>query len=157
MTERPHLPGPVAALFPAAAEGLKTDEWLSRQLAAALGRVTQGPVMPSVDMAQFRRELAALDFATPVAVAALLDWTIRQLEVGTVHMTHPRYFGLFNPAPSAPAQWADRIAGAFNPQLASSGSSPVPSSWPCRPGFAPVRCPAGPGPRLGCWRRPWSG
>ena len=42
------------------------------------------------------------------------------------HMTHPRYFGLFNPAPVAPAQWADRIAGAFNPQLASSGSSPTP-------------------------------
>ena len=43
-----------------------------------------------------------------------------------VHMTHPRYFGLFNPAPNFPAQWADRIAGAFNPQLASTGSSPVP-------------------------------
>ncbi len=126
MTERPRLPAPVAALFPEAAEGLQTDDWLSRQIAAALNRVRQGPVMPSVDMRQFRRELAALDFAAPVAVPALLDWTIRQLEVGTVHMTHPRYFGLFNPAPSAPAQWADRIAGAFNPQLASSGSSPVP-------------------------------
>jgi glutamate/tyrosine decarboxylase-like PLP-dependent enzyme len=43
-----------------------------------------------------------------------------------VQMSHPRYFGLFNPAPNFPAQCADRIAGAFNPQLASSGSSPVP-------------------------------
>ena len=126
MSERSELPAPVAALFPEAAEGLRTDDWLTRQIAAALGRVAQGPVMPSVDMPRFRRELAALDFATPVSVQQLLDWTIRQLEVGTVHMTHPRYFGLFNPAPSAPAQWADRIAGAFNPQLASSGSSPVP-------------------------------
>ena len=126
MSERASLPAPVAALFPEVAEGLKTDDWLTRRLAEALGRVTQGSVMPTVDMTSFRRELAALEFATPVAVPELLAWTIHQLEVGTVHMTHPRYFGLFNPAPTAPAQWADRITGAFNPQLASSGSSPVP-------------------------------
>ena len=41
-------------------------------------------------------------------------------------MANPRYFGLFNPGASFPAQCADRIAGLFNPQLASSGSSPVP-------------------------------
>jgi glutamate/tyrosine decarboxylase-like PLP-dependent enzyme len=40
-------------------------------------------------------------------------------------MTHPRYFGLFNPAPNFPAQCADRIAAAFNPQLATSTTSPV--------------------------------
>jgi glutamate/tyrosine decarboxylase-like PLP-dependent enzyme len=126
MSERSPLPAPVAALFPPEEEGVRTDDWLTRQLTQALGRVTQGPVMPSVDLPKFRQELAGLDFVTPMAVQELLQWTIRQLEVGTVHMTHPRYFGLFNPAPTAPAQWADRIAGAFNPQLASSGSSPVP-------------------------------
>ena len=47
------------------------------------------------------------------------------MEHGVVHMTHPRYFGLFNPAPSFPAQCADRIAAAFNPQLASSRTSPA--------------------------------
>ena len=41
-------------------------------------------------------------------------------------MNHPRYFGLFNPAANFPSQCADRIAGSFNPQLASSGSSPAP-------------------------------
>ncbi len=55
----------MAALFPEAAAGLSMDDWLTRQIAAALGRVAQGPVMPSVDMPRFRRELAALDFATP--------------------------------------------------------------------------------------------
>jgi hypothetical protein len=61
MNERPRLPAPVAALFPEVAEGIRTDDWLTQQLAAALGRVTAGPVMPTVDMPQFRRELAALD------------------------------------------------------------------------------------------------
>jgi len=82
--------------------------------------------MPTLDMAQFRRELAEFDFDVPRPIESVLAWSIRQLEHGAVHMTHPRYFGLFNPAPVAPAQWADRVAGVFNPQLASSGSSPAP-------------------------------
>ncbi|TLZ51560.1 MAG: pyridoxal-dependent decarboxylase [Gammaproteobacteria bacterium] len=48
------------------------------------------------------------------------------MEQGVVHMNNPRYFGLFNPPASFPSQCADRISGAFNPQLASSGSSPAP-------------------------------
>jgi glutamate/tyrosine decarboxylase-like PLP-dependent enzyme len=44
---------------------------------------------------------------------------------GLVQVTHPRYFGLFNPAPSLPAELADRIAAAFNPQLATSTTSPA--------------------------------
>jgi len=83
-------------------------------------------VVPTIDLPQLRHELAAYDFATPRPLEELLDWTLRALEQGTVHMTHPRYFGLFNPAPNFPSQVADRIAGAFNPQLASSGSSPAP-------------------------------
>ena len=47
------------------------------------------------------------------------------MEHGVTHMTHPRYLGLFNPAPSFPAQCADRIAAAFNPQLASQTTSPA--------------------------------
>jgi glutamate/tyrosine decarboxylase-like PLP-dependent enzyme len=47
------------------------------------------------------------------------------MEHGLVHATHPRYLGLFNPAPSFPAQCADRIAATFNPQLASHATSPA--------------------------------
>jgi glutamate/tyrosine decarboxylase-like PLP-dependent enzyme len=42
-----------------------------------------------------------------------------------VHINHRRYFGLFNPGPSFPAECADRIAGAFNPQLATATTSPA--------------------------------
>ena len=51
---------------------------------------------------------------------------VARLETGIVQITHPRYFGLFNPAPTYPAQVADRIVAAFNPQLASSTTSPMP-------------------------------
>jgi glutamate/tyrosine decarboxylase-like PLP-dependent enzyme len=48
------------------------------------------------------------------------------MQHGIVQMANPRYFGLFNPGPNFPAQCADRISSLFNPQLASSASSPVP-------------------------------
>ena len=117
---------PFPSLFPGSVTRERIDDFLTRELAAAQQRVTLGSVMPTLDMAQFRQELAEFDFDIPRPPQNALTWIIRQLEHGAVHMTHPRYFGLFNPAPVAPAQWADRIAGAFNPQLASSGSSPAP-------------------------------
>jgi glutamate/tyrosine decarboxylase-like PLP-dependent enzyme len=117
---------PVAALFPDRKTRERVEDRLTRALADAEERVLRGPVMPDIDMAAFRRELAAFDFAQPRSLEELIDWAIGRLEHGTVHMTHPRYLGLFNPAPSFPSQCADRISGAFNPQLASSGSSPAP-------------------------------
>lgn len=120
------LPEPGAELFPARPTRERIDDLLTRELADAIERVARGSVMPTLDMAKFRQQLAGFDFETPRPAEQVLAWSIEQLEQGAVHMTHPRYFGLFNPAPVAPAQWADRIAGAFNPQLASSGSSPTP-------------------------------
>src|SRR6266513_3658404 len=109
---------------PRAAEGLRMSEELPPPVPALFP--ARGSVTPTLDMARFRRELAGFDFPTPCPIEPLLEWTIAQLEHGVTHMTHPRYFGLFNPAAGFPSQCADRIAGAFNPQLASSGSSPAP-------------------------------
>jgi glutamate/tyrosine decarboxylase-like PLP-dependent enzyme len=120
------LPAPVAALFPPRAVRERLDDLLTRTLAAAGERIARGPVMPTLDMAQFRAALARFDFAAPQDLEGLIGWVTTQLEHGAVHMGNPRYFGLFNPAANFPSQCADRIAGAFNPQLASSGSSPAP-------------------------------
>jgi glutamate/tyrosine decarboxylase-like PLP-dependent enzyme len=120
------LPPPVAALFPARDARLRLDELLTRELDAAGARVLAGPVMPTLDGAKLGDDLSRFDFAHPQPLEELLRWTIGVLEQGVVHMNNPRYFGLFNPPASFPAQCADRIAGAFNPQLASSGSSPAP-------------------------------
>jgi glutamate/tyrosine decarboxylase-like PLP-dependent enzyme len=98
---------------------------LTRELVRADKRIAAGPVTPTIDLASFRRELAAFDFETAQPLPALLGWTISQLERGVVHLTHPRYFGLFNPAPTFPAECADRIAAAFNPQLATATTSPA--------------------------------
>jgi glutamate/tyrosine decarboxylase-like PLP-dependent enzyme len=120
------LPDPIAALFPSASERGRVEDWLSGDLSRALLRIQAGPVIPTIDMAAFRAELRGYDFDAPRPLEDLLRWTIERMEQGIVQMANPRYFGLFNPGPNFPAQCADRIASLFNPQLASSGSSPVP-------------------------------
>jgi glutamate/tyrosine decarboxylase-like PLP-dependent enzyme len=120
------IPGPVAALFPQVAERESAEDHLTRALSAALERIQAGPVTPTLDLERFRAELDAFDFTVPTPLDAVVAWTIACLERGIVQMANPRYFGLFNPGASFPAQCADRIAGLFNPQLASSASSPIP-------------------------------
>jgi len=116
---------PNAALFPARAERERIDDYLTRALARAAERVLAGSATPTLEIEKFRRELERFDFRSPRALTELLDWSIGMLEHGVTHLTHPRYFGLFNPAPSFPAQCADRLVAAFNPQVASSGTSPA--------------------------------
>ena len=125
MSQTP-LPDPITALFPKTSERRRVEEWLNGELQRALQRIQAGPVTPTLDMAAFRAELEAFDFDKPQPLDGLLRWTTERLEHGIVQMTNPRYFGLFNPSPSFPAQCADRISSLFNPQLASSASSPMP-------------------------------
>src|SRR5208283_5136460 len=121
-------PFPQSALFPISKERVRAEDALTRSLAAARDRVSAGPVVPAVDMIAFERDLAAFDFRVPRPLDDVLAWTIACLETGVVHTHHPRYFGLFNPSPTFPAQCADRIAAYFNPQLATFTTSPVPVS-----------------------------
>jgi glutamate/tyrosine decarboxylase-like PLP-dependent enzyme len=120
------LPDAIPALFPPASDRERIGSWLNLELEEALRRVQAGPVTPTIDMQQFRTELEGFDFSKPRPLEDALRWTIERMEQGIVQMANPRYFGLFNPGASFPAQCADRIAGQFNPQLASSASSPVP-------------------------------
>ena len=123
---RQSLPDAIPALFPEAADRERIGGWLNAELEEALRRVQSGPVSPTIDMQKFRAELEAFDFSAPQPLENALRWAIERMEHGIVQMANPRYFGLFNPGANFPSQCADRIAGTFNPQLASSASSPVP-------------------------------
>src|SRR5690349_16603843 len=102
-----------APLFPQLVQREHWENWLTRELALANERVANGAVTPTLDLTAFKSELAEFDFLSPRPLEGLIEWTIAKLESGIVHVTHPRYFGLFNPAPTFPAQCADRIAAAF--------------------------------------------
>jgi glutamate/tyrosine decarboxylase-like PLP-dependent enzyme len=116
---------PDRALFPPRNERACREDAMTRLLAEAGERVAAGAVPPRLDPALFRDALAVFDFTVPVPEEALAAWVVEQMEHGVTHVTHPRYFGLFNPAPSFPAQLADRIAATFNPQLATATTSPA--------------------------------
>jgi glutamate/tyrosine decarboxylase-like PLP-dependent enzyme len=120
------LPAAIPALFPNTADRERIGNWLNTELEAALKRVQAGPVTPTVDMREFREQLASFDFNQARPLEDALRWAIAHMEHGIVQMANPRYFGLFNPGANFPAQCADHIAALFNPQLASSASSPVP-------------------------------
>ena len=125
MNQKP-LPDAVPALFPNPSDRARIGGWLTLELEEALKRIQAGPVAPMLDVQDFRVELERFDFSTPQPLEQALRWTIARMEHGIVQMSNPRYFGLFNPGANFPAQCADRIAGLFNPQLASSASSPLP-------------------------------
>ncbi|HEY0746217.1 MAG TPA: pyridoxal-dependent decarboxylase [Steroidobacteraceae bacterium] len=120
------LPEPISALFPEGSDRDRIGRWLTLELEAARRRVQSGPVTPTIDMQTFRAELETFDFGAPRPLEEALRWAMARMETGIVQMANPRYFGLFNPGASFPSQCADQIAAIFNPQLASSGSSPVP-------------------------------
>lgn len=114
-----------STLFPSPEDRARVDDFLTRELIRANQRIAEGSVMPTLDVSAFRHELSGFDFKTPRSLDEVLTWTIAAMEHGLVHVTHPRYFGLFNPAPTFPALCADRVAGAFNPQLATATTSPT--------------------------------
>jgi aromatic-L-amino-acid/L-tryptophan decarboxylase len=120
------LPEAIPALFPPSGDRERISDWLTDELQAAMLRVQSGSVVPTIEMQKFRTELEGFDFSAPRSLEESLRWTIECMQCGIVQMSNPRYFGLFNPGANFPSQCADRIAGSFNPQLASSASSPVP-------------------------------
>jgi aromatic-L-amino-acid/L-tryptophan decarboxylase len=112
-------------LFPSRAEREQWDDLLTQELLTAGERIVGGPVAPTLDLDAFRRELDGFDFGAPAPLGRIIGWTLAQLGRGVTQVTNPRYFGLFNPAPTFPAQCADRIVASFNPQLATATTSPA--------------------------------
>ncbi len=102
------------------------ENWLNFALADARTRIIGGPVRPECDSSRIARDLAQFGFETGEDLTDVLGWVLERMVDGMVHVSHPRYLGLFNPAPSFVSQCAERIVAAFNPQLATATTSPFP-------------------------------
>ena len=89
-----------------------------------LGDGSSRAVLPTLSAVETRALVAGFDFMAPVAASAAIDLVARGLREGQVHTPHPRYFGLFNPAPTTMSVAADALVAAFNPQLATYGHAP---------------------------------
>ncbi|HEY9514838.1 MAG TPA: pyridoxal-dependent decarboxylase, partial [Gemmatimonadaceae bacterium] len=84
------------------------------------------PVAPPTDGLALREELAErYRFDVPVSLDLLTADVMQLLRAHTVHVTHPRYFGLFNPSVREAGVVADTLAALYNPQLAAWSHAPA--------------------------------
>ncbi|HSG38986.1 MAG TPA: pyridoxal-dependent decarboxylase [Thermoanaerobaculia bacterium] len=86
--------------------------------------VGEARVAPELDPEKVREALAPFDFERPAGPLEALGFAVESLWQGQVHTPHPRYFGLFNPAPTTMGIAADALVAAFNPQLAAWSHNP---------------------------------
>jgi aromatic-L-amino-acid/L-tryptophan decarboxylase len=83
------------------------------------------PVAPPSLPEEVRAFVEAVDFERPLAPEAALEHLAEGLRRHQVHTSHPRYFGLFNPAPTTMGVAADALVAAFNPQMATWSHGPM--------------------------------
>jgi glutamate/tyrosine decarboxylase-like PLP-dependent enzyme len=88
-------------------------------------RVGSTRVAPELDPDAVRAMLGPLDFDDPLDPLEAVEFVVQGLWGHQVHTPHPRYFGLFNPAPTAMGIAADTLVAAFNPQLAAWSHNPL--------------------------------
>ncbi len=81
-------------------------------------------VSPPLDPELLRASLEAYDFGQPMNPLEAVRFAAKSLTEYQVHTPHPRYYGLFNPAPTTMGIAADALVAAFNPQLAAWSHSP---------------------------------
>src|SRR5262245_63891745 len=75
-----------------------------------------------------RREVESrFDFGAAMPLQEVTARVADLLQQYAVHVTHPRYFGLFNPSVSEAAIVADTLVALYNPQLATWSHSPAAS------------------------------
>ena len=88
--------------------------------------IASGPVVPKVTPEEIRSYLKSrYDFRKPASLDDVVADVEQMLHKWQVHVTHPRYFGLFNPSVTLAAVVADTIVAMYNPQLASWRTSPA--------------------------------
>src|SRR6184192_3120004 len=101
---------------------------LRRRVSEVQDVIAAGPIVPRVTPDEIRRGLVSrYDFTKPVALADIVADVERMLQTWQVHVTHPRYFGLFNPSVTFASIVGDALAAMYNPQLATWRTSPGPN------------------------------
>ena len=83
------------------------------------------PLTTASDPSQIFSQLEEIDFDHSRNANELLQKVIEKIELGSLHVTHPRYFGLFNPSPGFYGILADLLVAAYNPQLGAWHHNPI--------------------------------
>jgi aromatic-L-amino-acid decarboxylase len=88
--------------------------------------MANGPIVPDVSPHEIRTYLGSrYDFTKPMALDDVTADVERMMRRWQVQVTHPRYFGLFNPSVTLASVIADTLVAMYNPQLAAWRTSPA--------------------------------
>src|SRR6476661_199238 len=92
-------------------------EQLKSVVATLESEIASGPIVPTVGPLEIRNYLGSLDDFTADVEGMMRKWQVQ--------VTHPRYFGLFNPSVTLASVIADTLVAMYNPQLATWRTSPA--------------------------------
>lgn len=98
---------------------------IRNECAAVDAQLLSGPITPDVTAEEIRQSLRArFDFSKPLNLESVVAEAEEMLQKWQVQVTHPRYFGLFNPSVTVASVVADTLVAMYNPQLAAWRTSP---------------------------------
>lgn len=100
-------------------------EQLQEVIAGVRSEIAEGPILPVVTPGEIRDHLSRYDFTNPMDLDQVCADIGRMLRTWDVQITHPRYFGLFNPSVTTASVVADTLVAMYNPQLATWRTSPA--------------------------------
>jgi glutamate/tyrosine decarboxylase-like PLP-dependent enzyme len=124
-------PNPTQALHRVTADKVKPSgtalfEAVRNAMERVESDIASGPIVPTVTPQEVRDYLVShFDFSQPRTLEEVGADVERMLRTWQVQVTHPRYFGLFNPSVTLASVVADTLVAMYNPQLASWRSSPA--------------------------------
>ena len=88
--------------------------------------IADGPILPNVTAEEIRSYLCSqYDFKQPLPLEDVVADVEKMLRTWQVQVTHPRYFGLFNPSVTLASVVADTLVAMYNSQLANWRTSPA--------------------------------
>lgn len=101
-------------------------EKLSREVTDFRGSHEETPVKPDVSPGEIRDYLVSrFDFSLPRSLESIFDDVKEMMRKWNLHVTHPGYFGLFDPEVHLSSIIADALVALYNPQLASWNHAPA--------------------------------
>jgi len=101
-------------------------EDIQRDFTRVQAEIQQGPIVPNVTAEEIRSHLTShYDFSSATSLDDVVTDVERMLQTWQVQVTHPRYFGLFNPSVTLASVIADTLVAMYNSQLANWRTSPV--------------------------------
>jgi glutamate/tyrosine decarboxylase-like PLP-dependent enzyme len=88
--------------------------------------IAHGPILPTVTSEEIRSYLASrYSFDQTLPLEEVIADVEKMLRTWQVQVTHPHYFGLFNPSVTLASVVADTLVAMYNSQLANWRTSPA--------------------------------